>query len=76
MNTTLMRAEINNVDIPIIEAILQKFSARNIYFENVDKEERPNAVTLQAMKEVEQLRKDKNRKRFTNVDDLMAYLND
>ncbi|WP_143325076.1 antitoxin [Capnocytophaga haemolytica] len=71
-----MRAEINNVDIPIIEAILQKFSARNIYFENVDKEERPNAVTLQAMKEVEQLRKDKNRKRFTNVDDLMAYLND
>ena len=58
MSTAILHAEINTIDIPIIRVLLEKFKAKKVVFE--EETYVPNEVTLQAMKEVEQMRRDKN----------------
>ena len=72
MSTAILHAEINTIDIPIIRVLLEKFKAKKVVFE--EEAYVPNEVTLQAMKEVEQMRRDKNTKFFDSTEDLLKSL--
>lgn len=71
MSTAILHAEINTIDIPIIR-LLEKFKAKKVVFE--EEAYVPNEVTLQAMKEVEQMRRDKNTKFFDSTKELLKSL--
>ena len=72
MSTAILHAEINTIDIPIIRVLLEKFKAKKVVFE--EETYVPNEVTLQAMKEVEQMRRDKNTKFFDSTEELLESL--
>ena len=72
MSTAILHAEINTIDIPIIRVLLEKFKAKKVVFE--EETYVPNEVTLQAMKEVEQMRRDKNTKFFDSTEALLKSL--
>ena len=68
MSTAILHAEINTIDIPIIRALLEKFKAKKVVFE--EETYVPNEVTLQAMK----MRRDKNTKFFDSTEELLKSL--
>ena len=72
MSTAILHAEINTIDIPIIRVLLEKFKAKKVVFE--EETYVPNEVTLQAKKEVEQMRRDKNTKFFDSTEELLKSL--
>ena len=72
MSTAILHAEINTIDIPIIRVLLEKFKAKKVVFE--EETYVPNEVTLQAMKEVEQMRRNKNTKFFDSTKELLKSL--
>lgn len=79
MSTATISAEINKVDIPLFEALFKRVNAKKITIKEEGKKmdyKKPNETTLQAIKEIEDLKKDKNKKGFSDIKELMAFLND
>lgn len=72
MNTITMTAQIAPSDVPVFKAILKKFKAKKVSFSNI--ESTLNKTTLKAMKEAEQILKDKNRKNFRDADEFLHFL--
>ena len=72
MNTIELKGNISieqyDMAIRVLEALGLKV-AKN-------KKHKPNQLTLEAMKEAEQMLKKKSKKRFKNVDELLTSLND
>lgn len=73
MNTTIMKLEINTIDLPVFETIAKKFKAKITEKQQIYT---PNATTLKAIKQAEQMRKNKDTKFFANSQDLINALND
>ena len=72
MNTIELKGNISieqyDMAIRVLEALGLKV-AKN-------KKDKPNKLTLEAMKEAEQMLEKKSKKRFKNVDELLTSLND
>ena len=72
MNTIELKGNISieqyDMAIRVLEALRLKV-AKN-------KKDKPNQLTLEAMKEAEQMLEKKSKKRFKNVDGLLTSLND
>ena len=72
MNTIELKGNISieqyDMAIRVLEALDLKV-AKN-------KKDKPNQLTLEAMKEAEQMLEKKSKKRFKNVDELLTSLND
>jgi len=75
MRTTLLSAEVNISDVPMLELLLKRIKAKKIVFEEetIDEYE-PNETTLNAMKEIEAMKNDKNTIFFDNTEELLSAL--
>lgn len=71
MKTRIIQAEIRDSDFPVFESLFKKYKIKTIV---VEEKRAPNKTTIEAMEDAEKLRGDKNRRRFSNVDELMGFL--
>lgn len=67
-----MTAEIRSTDIEFFKILLNKFKAEKIEFKE---QNIPNEVTLAAIEEAENMKKNKNTPFFDKMEDLIASLN-
>lgn len=66
----------NNTSVEQYQMAVRVLKAIGLKVITNEKEEKPNKLTLEAMKEAESIIKSKNKRRFRNAEELLSSLND